>query len=104
MAKFRPESISFDDLRSRIDSAVAVALETNPSFAGTFDRPQFFPDFGLVGYLVENDAWSELSMSDAARFTGALTPDLTAIGRPATLVIEGGVLVGFFPVQRSIIG
>ncbi|MBI4921716.1 MAG: hypothetical protein HY834_08200 [Devosia nanyangense] len=100
VTKSQPTSISLEDLAPRINSAVSLAIELNPSFGGAFDKPAFFPNHGLIGYILRNEKFGSRTAKEFGKFTADLAPNFSGIGKPVSIISDEGILMGYFPMQN----
>ena len=96
--KSQPISISLEDLAPRINSAVSMAIELNPQFGGAFDKPAFFPNHGLIGYILKTE-FNSRTAKEFGKFTADLTPSFAEIGKPVSIISDEGILMGYFPMD-----
>lgn len=96
----KPLSISLADFNSQVATSVRAATDKIPEFKGSFDEAVFFPDLGLIGYILR-DEFGLRSGKDLANFSTAMKGSLP--GTPVTIIRDGKILMGYFPVQNELL-
>lgn len=62
-------------------------------------RPGFFPDPGVLGYILR-DADLGLPVKDLQAFATDVTSRAGIAAKPAFVVIDKDIIAGFFPVNE----
>lgn len=91
----KPQSVSIE----RLSTAISDAVKSHPRLAGGDMRPGFIIDPGVFGYILRNPDLG-LPIKDLQVLAGDITARAGIAGKPASVVIDGNIIFGFFPANE----
>jgi hypothetical protein len=92
--------IPVSELAGRVSKSVSMVLKDHPALSGAVDEIAYFPDPGIVGFILK-DQVADLNVRNLAKVTSNLAKPFTDLGNPAAVLLNKKILVGFFPKNRE---
>ena len=95
----KPVSISLTELSNRIPEAVR-SVKANAKFAAQKPEAHFFPDPGVIGFILNEDEIKGLDMSEGREVARTIVRGYGYPYDPAFIFWGKYIVCGFFPYRR----
>ncbi|MBP1850370.1 hypothetical protein [Rhizobium halophytocola] len=97
-------SIALSDLSDRIGKSVIGLEKVAPKLLPEDLSARYIPDPGIIGYILRDDVARGLSIKELEATAGAVAERFSPAGVKSASVLlkNGGILVGFFPIDVAI--
>lgn len=95
----KPVSISLTELSNRIPEAVK-AVKANAKFAALKPDAHFFPDPGVIGFILNEEEIKGLDLSEGRQVARHIVGGIGYPYDPAFVFWGKYIVCGFFPYRR----